>query len=185
MKKSTTVFGSVVVLIALMCHRNRYHNPLFALAMILPYSLQSASCSAVRFASSCSSSSVSSSLSHSLSSIASVSSSQVNNIKHGIYLHIPFCRRRCYYCDFPIKVIGDKESTRRSSGEAYTELLMKDIALWSKQNNVIGTAVDTIYFGGGTPSLLPDDCKYATYPFILFWTRIIILLFYFAVYKKA
>ena len=78
--------------------------------------------------------------------------------KSGIYLHIPFCRRRCHYCDFPIKVIGDKPSVRRSSGEYYTDLLLKDIKHWSYQNNAEGKLIDTVYFGGGTPSLLPDEC---------------------------
>ena len=79
--------------------------------------------------------------------------------KSGVYLHIPFCRRRCHYCDFPIKVVGDKPSVQRSSGEYYTELLIRDIKHWSNRNSAEGRLVDTVYFGGGTPSLLPDECE--------------------------
>lgn len=77
----------------------------------------------------------------------------------GIYIHIPFCRRRCFYCDFPIKVIGDRESSRRVEGKSYTELLLRDITSWSSLHGMQQTSIDSIYFGGGTPSLLPDDCK--------------------------
>lgn len=79
----------------------------------------------------------------------------------GIYIHIPFCRRRCFYCDFPIKVIGDRESSRRVEGNSYTELLLRDITSWSSLHgyDMQQTNIDSIYFGGGTPSLLPDDCK--------------------------
>jgi coproporphyrinogen III oxidase-like Fe-S oxidoreductase len=76
----------------------------------------------------------------------------------GVYLHIPFCRRRCHYCDFPIKVIGEKQSARQSSGEAYTNTLLQDIDRWTSANGHKETPVDTVYFGGGTPSLLPDEC---------------------------
>ena len=46
----------------------------------------------------------------------------------GAYLHIPFCRRRCYYCDFSIKVVGDRKSTIKREAEKYTSLLVEDIA---------------------------------------------------------
>lgn len=73
-----------------------------------------------------------------------------------MYLHVPFCRRRCYYCDFSIKVIGDRESSIRHETEEYTKLLINDIVRSMGQDN--NRAIETIYFGGGTPSLLPNDC---------------------------
>ena len=77
----------------------------------------------------------------------------------GAYLHIPFCRRRCFYCDFPIKVIGDRESTQRRETEAYVHLLLREIDAAAK--TVPGPrsrdALETVYFGGGTPSLLSPE----------------------------
>jgi len=69
------------------------------------------------------------------------------------YLHIPFCQRRCFYCDFPVVPLGDRASgikgTGSSSIKAYLELLHKEIAI-SPQ----GPPLATVYIGGGTPSLL-------------------------------
>lgn len=78
----------------------------------------------------------------------------------GAYLHIPFCRRRCFYCDFPIKVIGDRESTQRRETEAYVHLLLREID--SAAKTAAGPrssmeALETVYFGGGTPSLLSPE----------------------------
>jgi oxygen-independent coproporphyrinogen-3 oxidase len=71
-----------------------------------------------------------------------------------IYLHIPFCRRRCYYCDFPISVVGDKRWEINSTKNWLTDYLMalgREIELIPKTSQPI----QTIFFGGGTPSLLP------------------------------
>lgn len=67
------------------------------------------------------------------------------------YIHIPFCRRRCYYCDFPVFVVGDR-STGANSGniQLYVEQLGKEIAMQVSDNRPL----ETIFFGGGTPSLL-------------------------------
>ncbi|MBK6341995.1 MAG: radical SAM protein [Flavobacteriales bacterium] len=63
----------------------------------------------------------------------------------GIYLHIPFCKRACTYCDFHF-------STSAKGREALLDAVEKELLLRSKE---IGDApVSTIYFGGGTPSLL-------------------------------
>ncbi len=64
----------------------------------------------------------------------------------GIYIHIPFCRSRCSYCDF---ATGIYEGTL---AERYVEALVKEIVSW--QDIESPTAIDTVYFGGGTPSLL-------------------------------
>jgi putative oxygen-independent coproporphyrinogen III oxidase len=69
------------------------------------------------------------------------------------YLHIPFCHRRCFYCDFPVIPLGDKADGSRSLGIAsYLELLQQDIA-----SSAEGPPLSTVYFGGGTPSLLTAD----------------------------
>ncbi len=75
----------------------------------------------------------------------------VETIPTSIYIHIPFCRRRCYYCDFPISVVGDKGGKSASlMVEEYLAALIKDIQLTTK----IAHPIQTIFFGGGTPSLL-------------------------------
>ncbi len=72
-------------------------------------------------------------------------------IPTAVYLHIPFCRRRCYYCDFPISVVGDKGGKSANfMVEEYIAALIKDIKLTVSTKQ----PVETIFFGGGTPSLL-------------------------------
>lgn len=70
------------------------------------------------------------------------------------YLHIPFCHRRCFYCDFPVVPLGDRASGEAGapgagSIAAYLELLHREIAAAPD-----GPALSTVYLGGGTPSLL-------------------------------
>ena len=67
------------------------------------------------------------------------------------YIHIPFCRRRCFYCDFPISVVGD-QATGSTSGmiKQYVEVLCQEITT----TPALGSPLETIFFGGGTPSLL-------------------------------
>ncbi len=76
---------------------------------------------------------------------------KLSNIARSAYIHIPFCRRRCYYCDFPISVIGDKTDIYQSSSiSEYVEVLCQEITATPPQNKPL----ETVFFGGGTPSLL-------------------------------
>lgn len=63
----------------------------------------------------------------------------------GIYLHIPFCERKCIYCDF-------YSETNHTDHSVFVKFLLKEIELYSDYHNLEG--IETIYFGGGTPSLL-------------------------------
>lgn len=65
---------------------------------------------------------------------------------NAIYLHIPFCTKKCDYCDFCTFINMNKEY------EKYCKALIEEIKLYPEEN-----LYDTIYFGGGTPSLLPID----------------------------
>ncbi|NII23951.1 radical SAM family heme chaperone HemW [Pseudoflavitalea sp. X16] len=66
----------------------------------------------------------------------------------GIYIHIPFCKRACHYCNFHF-------STSLGLKNDFLAALLKEIEL---QRNYLGNeTVETIYFGGGTPSLLGMD----------------------------
>jgi oxygen-independent coproporphyrinogen-3 oxidase len=72
-------------------------------------------------------------------------------IPSSAYLHIPFCRRRCFYCDFPISVVGDQLKGEKSGTIAhYVNVLCQEISLTSN----FGQPLKTVFFGGGTPSLL-------------------------------
>jgi oxygen-independent coproporphyrinogen-3 oxidase len=62
----------------------------------------------------------------------------------GLYLHIPFCSSRCSYCDFATGLYNQELAER------YVRALVADI----RSSRHVGDSVDTIYFGGGTPSLL-------------------------------
>ncbi len=70
--------------------------------------------------------------------------------KLGIYIHIPFCKQKCYYCDFIS--FANKENIE----EKYFEALIKEIENFLKTNST--TKIPTIYIGGGTPSFV--DSKY-------------------------
>ena len=75
----------------------------------------------------------------------------VNTWPTSAYIHIPFCRRRCFYCDFPISVIGDRTRGETSLAIAdYVDLLCEEIAITASGS----FPLKTIFFGGGTPSLL-------------------------------
>ena len=65
--------------------------------------------------------------------------------KLGLYIHIPFCRTKCLYCDF-CSFVSRGEGTR----DEYVDALTKEIEARGTKEYL----VDTIYFGGGTPSLL-------------------------------
>ena len=67
----------------------------------------------------------------------------------GLYLHIPFCRSKCNYCDF-----CSLPNRSERDFQAYTEALCRDLAAWSGACR--DYTVDTVYFGGGTPTLLPS-----------------------------
>lgn len=63
----------------------------------------------------------------------------------GLYIHIPFCERKCIYCDFYSEV-------GRRDFDIYIDFLIKEIILYAEKYS--DSEVQTIYFGGGTPSLL-------------------------------
>ncbi|MEH2038769.1 radical SAM family heme chaperone HemW [Nostoc sp.] len=75
----------------------------------------------------------------------------ISGIASSAYVHIPFCRRRCFYCDFPVSVVGDRLRGETSGTiSQYVEVLCQEIAM----TPAFGQPLKTIFFGGGTPSLL-------------------------------
>jgi oxygen-independent coproporphyrinogen-3 oxidase len=66
-----------------------------------------------------------------------------------LYVHVPFCRAKCAYCDFN-SYAGQERLIPR-----YVDALLLEATHWSQSGRV--SRLDTVYFGGGTPSLLPAD----------------------------
>ena len=67
----------------------------------------------------------------------------------GLYLHIPFCRKRCKFCYF--RVYTDKNAR---DIEIYLNALVREVELYSQRPGVAGRPLQFVYFGGGTPSYL-------------------------------
>ena len=65
-----------------------------------------------------------------------------------LYIHVPFCVKRCGYCDFATSAIASDDPRI----DAYVEQLVVDIRRWAKQGELLD--IETVYIGGGTPSYL-------------------------------
>ncbi len=65
----------------------------------------------------------------------------------GLYIHVPFCRSRCIYCDFYSTVSGEEWKAR------YRDALLREMT--DRSHEVSDQSISTIYLGGGTPSQLP------------------------------
>lgn len=93
-------------------------------------------------------------------------------IEFGLYIHIPYCRQRCRYCDFAIVPIGDHGSTkndqddnhetRREQGfrlmnDRYVSAVVAELQQIAARNPNTKVHLRSIYFGGGTPSLAPIE----------------------------
>lgn len=88
--------------------------------------------------------------------------------ERGLYIHVPFCATRCGYCDFntytPQELADDSASTLNSAArgntiDGYLDALERElelaVSLWEPRSKEEGgSAVDTVFFGGGTPSML-------------------------------
>ncbi len=76
----------------------------------------------------------------------------------GVYLHIPFCRKRCHFCYF--KVYTDKDS---AAIRGYIDAALQELAIYAAQPFIGGRKANFVYFGGGTPSYLSvDQLKHLT-----------------------
>jgi oxygen-independent coproporphyrinogen-3 oxidase len=73
----------------------------------------------------------------------------------GVYLHVPFCRVRCGYCDFNTYTAEELRGTKRSdyAGQAIAEVGLAAHVL--ERAGLPARAISTVFFGGGTPTLLP------------------------------
>lgn len=69
----------------------------------------------------------------------------------GLYIHVPFCRRRCHFCAFYLEIARPDRIARFQSA------LLQEIAIHAQQDFLNGRLLQSIYFGGGTPTSLPTE----------------------------
>ena len=76
------------------------------------------------------------------------------DVAFGVYLHVPFCRVRCGYCDFNTYTSGELRGARQ---DEYADTLLREVALGRRVLAAAGEIrpASTVFFGGGTPTLLP------------------------------
>ena len=75
----------------------------------------------------------------------------MNKKELGIYVHIPFCKKKCNYCDFI------SFSQKEDKMEEYTNAIINEIKGWKKKIKSEDYEITTIYIGGGTPSYIPKE----------------------------
>lgn len=76
-------------------------------------------------------------------------SSPATGVPLGLYLHIPFCRKRCHFCYF--RVYTDKNA---GEVQSYLDTLAREWELYAAQTAIAGRPLNFVYFGGGTPSYI-------------------------------
>lgn len=69
----------------------------------------------------------------------------------GLYIHVPFCRRRCHFCAFYLEIAQPNRIAQFQSA------LLQEIALHAQHDVLDGRFLQSIYFGGGTPTSLPTE----------------------------
>jgi oxygen-independent coproporphyrinogen-3 oxidase len=82
---------------------------------------------------------------------AALERAPVPGTRLGVYLHIPFCRKRCHFCYF--KVYTDKDA---SAIKAYLDLALQELGIYASKPFIGGRRPQFLYFGGGTPSYLSE-----------------------------
>lgn len=70
----------------------------------------------------------------------------------GLYLHIPFCRKRCKFCYFRVYIDKNADEV-----DAYTDALGREIGLYADRAGLADRQFEFVYFGGGTPSFLSNE----------------------------
>ena len=70
----------------------------------------------------------------------------------GLYVHVPFCTKRCYYCSFNTAPLENSAEMRR-----YVGAIRREIGLLANVSWASAVSLETVFFGGGTPSLLAAE----------------------------
>lgn len=77
-----------------------------------------------------------------------------------LYVHIPFCETRCTFCHYAVQHYagrGSASQTREAEVVRYLQALKRELVLWGARLAQSGTALSSIYIGGGTPLVLPQE----------------------------
>jgi coproporphyrinogen III oxidase-like Fe-S oxidoreductase len=89
---------------------------------------------------------------------------EADQTPRSMYIHFPFCKQRCHYCDFPVRPLGKnhRDARARRKIDAYVDALLLEIQHGGAGAFGVAAApaavpLDTVYIGGGTPSLLPPE----------------------------
>ena len=75
--------------------------------------------------------------------------------RFSVYVHVPFCAVRCGYCDFNTYTAEELGDTRGASRSTYAGAVIDEIRLARRVLGHRDVKIETIFFGGGTPTLLP------------------------------
>ena len=67
----------------------------------------------------------------------------------GLYIHVPLCRQRCHFCAFYLEIVTPART------EAFLSALTRELSLYARQDLLGRRALQSIYFGGGTPTTIP------------------------------
>jgi oxygen-independent coproporphyrinogen-3 oxidase len=71
-------------------------------------------------------------------------------------VHLPFCKRKCFYCDFPVEAVGARggESARVQARMAsYVDTLLREVKATARLNDASAEPLRSVYFGGGVRAL--------------------------------
>jgi oxygen-independent coproporphyrinogen-3 oxidase len=81
----------------------------------------------------------------------------VTGTPFGFYVHVPFCTVRCGYCDFNTYTAADLGAGPGTSRTSYAEVALEEVRLARTVPAGVDVPVRTVFFGGGTPTLLPPE----------------------------
>lgn len=93
-------------------------------------------------------------------SLPTAALADLGNRPFAFYVHVPFCRVRCGYCDFNTYTaaeLGGADAPRGASRATYVDAAVAEVRMARRVLGDVGRPVDTVFFGGGTPTLLPPE----------------------------
>jgi len=74
--------------------------------------------------------------------------------KAALYIHVPFCKNHCTFCFYNIDVVKRNDPIMR----AYVDAILREIRAFAETQYAQTLSIEHVFVGGGTPSMLPDDC---------------------------